>query len=128
MKQVIETDKAPVVIGSYSQAIRCGETVYISGQIPLIPGDTALCSSDPGVQIDQVIQNLSAICESAGGGLQDIVKLTVFLMDLSHITLVNEAMSHYFPKPWPARAAIGVKALPKDALVEMEAIMVLTGK
>lgn len=125
MKQVINTDKAPAAVGSYSQAIRFAQTVYISGQLPIAPEDIALCSDDPALQIEQVIKNVSAVCEAAGGGLKDIVKLNVFLIDLTHVSLVNEAMSHHFPKPWPARASIGVKALPKDALVEMDAIMVL---
>lgn len=125
MKQIINTEKAPSAIGTYNQAIRCGDTVYLSGQIPLIPGSTFLCSQDIVEQINQVIKNLQAVCEAAGGGLENIVKLQVYLTDLTHFPLINEAMNRYFMEPWPARAAIGVRALPKDAQVEMDAIMVL---
>ena len=122
---VVHTDKAPAAIGTYSQAIRCGETVYLSGQIPLDPQTMQMCSDDIREQIKQVLENLSAVCEAAGGSLARIVKLNVFLTDLTHFPLVNEAMERYFIKPYPARAAIGVSALPRGALVEMDGVMVV---
>lgn len=123
--QVIHSPAAPEAIGTYSQAIRCGQTVYLSGQIPLDPGSMSLCSNEIRLQIEQVILNLAAVCEAAGGGLQHIVKLNVYLTDLTHFPLINEAMSRHFAEPYPARAAIGVAALPRGAQVEMDAIMVL---
>ena len=123
--QVISSEKAPQAIGTYSQAIRCGDLVFLSGQIPLDPKTMALCSDDIKLQIEQVLQNLSAVCEAAGGSLANIAKLSVFLTDLSHFPLINEAMQRYFTAPYPARAAIGVSALPRDSQVEMEAIMYL---
>lgn len=123
--QVIHTDAAPAAIGTYSQAIRCGDTVYLSGQIPLSPQTMQLCSDDIGQQLDQVLDNLAAVCKASGGSLADIVKLQVYLIDMSHFPLVNEAMARYFTEPFPARAAIGVAALPRGALVEMDGIMVL---
>ncbi len=122
---VIETKQAPAAIGTYSQAIRCGNTVYLSGQIPLDPETMQICSVEVDLQINQVIKNLTAVCEAAGGSLANIVKLNVYLTDLNHFPLINEAMSHYFIEPYPARAAIGVRALPRGAQVEMDAIMVL---
>ena len=124
--QVIHTDLAPAAIGTYSQAIKVDNTVYLSGQIPLDPKTMLICSEDITAQIEQVICNLKAVCEAAGGSLAHIVKLSVFLTDLTHFPLINEAMSRFFHEPFPARAAIGVKALPKGALVEMDGIMVLT--
>ena len=121
----INTDLAPAAIGTYSQAIRCGNTVYLSGQIPLDPATMLLCSEEIRLQIAQVIENLAAVCEAAGGSLAHIAKLTVYLTDLIHFPLINEAMSRYFIEPYPARAAIGVSALPRGAQVEMDAIMVL---
>lgn len=121
----INTKLAPEAIGTYSQAICCGDTVYLSGQIPLDPKTMQLCSDDIKLQIDQVIENLSAVCDAAGGSLANIVKLSVFLTDLSHFPLINEAMSRYFAEPYPARAAIGVSALPRGAQVEMDGIMIL---
>ena len=121
----INTKLAPEAIGTYSQAICCGDTVYLSGQIPLDPKTMQLCSDDIKLQIDQVIENLSAVCDVAGGSLANIVKLSVFLTDLSHFPLINEAMSRYFAEPYPARAAIGVSALPRGAQVEMDGIMIL---
>jgi len=123
--QVIHSSKAPAAIGTYSQAIRCGNTVYLSGQIPLDPATMQLCSDEIREQIDKVLENLLAVCEAAGGNLTNIVKLNVFLTDLSHFPLVNEAMSRYFTEPYPARAAIGVAALPRGAQVEMDGIMVI---
>lgn len=121
----IHTKLAPEAIGPYSQAIRSGDTVYLSGQIPLDPKTMAICSDDIKLQINQVIENLAAVCEAAGGSLANIVKLSIFLTDLGHFPLVNEAMSHYFVEPYPARATIEVSALPKGAQVEMDGIMVL---
>ena len=123
--QPINTKQAPEAIGTYSQAMKCGNTVYLSGQIPLDPQTMQLCSDDIQLQIEQVIKNLAVVCEEAGGSLAHIAKLSVFLIDLSHAPLINEAMGRYFSQPYPARAAIGVSALPRGALVEMEAIMVL---
>ncbi|KTD15892.1 endoribonuclease L-PSP [Legionella lansingensis] len=126
--QPIHSDLAPAAIGTYSQAIRCGDTVYLSGQIPLDPQTMQLCSTEVRMQINQVFDNLTAVCEAAGGSLANLVKLTVYLTDLNHFPLVNEAMSRYFTEPYPARAAIGVKALPRDAQVEVDGIMVLPSK
>ncbi|MCW8410092.1 RidA family protein [Legionella sp. PATHC035] len=124
----INTKLAPEAIGTYSQAIRCGDTVYLSGQIPLDPVTMQLCSEDIKLQITQVLENLSAVCEAAGGSLAHIAKLNVYLTDLRHFPLINEAMSRYFAAPYPARAAIGVSALPRGAQVEMDGIMVLSSK
>lgn len=123
--QTIVSDSAPAAIGTYSQAIRCGNTVYLSGQIPLDPATMQLCSDEIRLQINQVLDNLTAVCEAAGGSLANIVKLNVYLTDLTHFPLINEAMSHYFTEPYPARAAIGVAALPRGAQVEMDGVMVL---
>lgn len=119
----IETDQAPAAIGPYSQAVRCGDLVFLSGQIPLDPATGALRSGDIDAQIAQVFANLEAVAEAAGGSLGHIVKLSVFLVDLSHFGRVNAAMEARFTAPFPARAAIGVAALPKGASVEMEAIL-----
>ncbi|CAG7856752.1 hypothetical protein MCAMS1_01364 [biofilm metagenome] len=124
-KTIIHTDLAPQAIGTYSQAVRVNETVYLSGQIPLAPETMQLIEGDMTAQITQVFNNLNAVDEAAGGGLSHIVKLNVYLTDLSHFPLVNEIMGRYFQAPFPARAAIGVAALPKGAGVEMDAIMVL---
>ncbi len=124
-RQVISTDQAPAAIGTYSQGIRAGNSVYISGQIPLDPATMELVEGDIDVHIRRVFDNLTAIARAAGGGLDDIVKLNVFLPDLSHFPVVNEVMSEYFTEPYPARAALGVRALPKGAPVEMDAILVL---
>lgn len=121
----IHTERAPAAIGTYSQAVRCGDTVYLSGQIALDPQTMQLCSDEIQLQISQVIENLSAVCEAAGGSLAQIVKLNVYLTDLNHFPLINEAMSHRFKEPYPARAAIGVSALPRGALVEIDGIMVI---
>ncbi|MFC3908135.1 RidA family protein [Legionella dresdenensis] len=123
--QTINTTLAPAAIGTYSQAVRCGDTVYLSGQIPLDPQTMQLCSDEIRLQINQVFDNLSAVCEAAGGNLAKIVKLNVYLTDLNHFPLINEAMSRYFSEPFPARAAVGVSALPRGAQVEIEGIMVL---
>ncbi|MBB1270479.1 RidA family protein [Shewanella sp. SR44-3] len=124
-KIIIATDKAPQAIGTYSQAVKVGTTVYLSGQIPLDPKTMAMVSDDFSAQVVQVFENLTAVCEAAGGTMADIVKLNIFLTDLSHFATVNEIMSRYFSQPYPARAAIGVKQLPKDSLVEMDGIMEL---
>jgi reactive intermediate/imine deaminase len=124
-KSIIQTDQAPEAIGTYSQAVKIGETVYLSGQIPLDPASMTLVKGDIEQQITRVFDNLTAVCEAAGGTLQDIVKLNIFLTDLSHFAKVNEVMASYFTAPYPARAAVGVAALPKGAEVEMDGIMVI---
>ena len=126
-REIIKTGQAPEAIGTYSQAVRTGTTVYLSGQIPLDPASMELVSGDMRAQITQVFDNLSAVAGAAGGSLADIAKLNIFLTDLSHFPLVNEIMATYFTEPYPARAAVGVAALPKGARVEMDAIMVLGG-
>ena len=124
-KEVIQSDRAPQAIGIYSQAVKVGNTVYLSGQIPLVPGMMELEKGDMRAQIARVFENLKAVANAAGGDLSNVVKLNVFLTDLAHFPLVNEAMSKYFQQPYPARATIGVAALPKGAQIEMDAIMVL---
>ncbi len=125
MKEKIQTEKAPAAIGSYSQAIRSGNTVYLSGQIPLDPASMTVVAGDVNAQIHQVFKNLKAVTESIGGSLDHIVKLTVFLTDIATLANVNEIMPQYFSQPYPARTSIGVAALPKAVSVEVEAIMVL---
>ncbi len=125
MKAIIQTDQAPQAIGTYSQAVKVGHTVYLSGQIPLVPSTMVLVEGDIAAQITQVFENLQAVAVAAGGSFTDVVKLNVFLTDLSHFPIVNEIMGKYFQEPYPARAAIGVAALPKGAAVEMDAIMQL---
>lgn len=122
-KEIISTDKAPQAIGTYSQAVKVGSTVYLSGQIPLIPETMEMVEGDIKQQIHRVFQNLQAVANAAGGELADIVKLNIFLTDLSNFPFVNEVMAEYFQQPYPARAAIGVSALPKDAGVEMDAVL-----
>lgn len=122
-KSIIATDKAPQAIGTYSQAVKVGNTVYLSGQIPLNPENMQIVSDEFGAQVVQVFENLTAVCEAAGGSLNDIVKLNIFMTDLSNFATVNEIMERYFTQPYPARAAIGVKQLPKDSLVEMDGVM-----
>ena len=124
-RKTIQTDNAPQAIGTYSQAVRTGNTVYMSGQIPLVPDTMELVSGDMEAQIRRVFDNLAAVAEAAGGSLADVVKLNVFLPDLGHFALVNEIMAEYFREPYPARAAVGVAALPKNAQVEMDAVMEL---
>jgi reactive intermediate/imine deaminase len=124
-KSIISTNKAPQAIGTYSQAVKVNDTVYLSGQIPLIPETMEIVDGDISIQITQVFDNLKAVAKASGGNFFDIVKLNVFLTDLSHFPIVNEIMGKYFEKPYPARAAIGVAALPKDAMVEMDAIMII---
>jgi reactive intermediate/imine deaminase len=125
LKEIINTDKAPQAIGTYSQAVRADRTVYLSGQIPLSPKTMTLVDGDIKAQIVQVFENLQAVAEAAGGTFADFVKLNVYLTDLAHFPLVNEIMGHYFQEPYPARAAVGVAALPKGALVEIDGIMCL---
>lgn len=123
--EVISTPAAPQAIGTYSQAIKVGTTVYLSGQIPLVPETAQMVQGDMRVQIVRVFENLRAVARAAGGDMTDVVKLNVFLTDLAHFPLVNEVMAQYFQAPYPARAAVGVAALPKGAAVEMDAVMVL---
>lgn len=125
-KSIIQTSGAPAAIGTYSQAVKVGNTVYLSGQIPLVPETMELVGGDISASIRQVFDNLSAVCEAAGGSLQDIVKLNIFLTDLGNFATVNEVMATYFQQPYPARAAIGVAQLPKGAEVEMDAVMVIS--
>lgn len=124
-RKTIQTEHAPQAIGTYSQAVRTGNTVYLSGQIPLLPDTMELVSGDMEAQIRRVFDNLAAVAEAAGGSLADVVKLNVFLLDLGHFALVNEIMAEYFREPYPARAAVGVAALPRGAQVEMDAVMEL---
>ena len=124
-KTVIHTDQAPAAIGAYSQAIRTGNTVYLSGQIPLVPETMQLVSENFEEQAHQVFKNLRTVCEAAGGSLNDIVKLNAYLTDLSHFATFNAVMEQYFATPYPARAAVGVASLPRGALVEAEAVLVL---
>lgn len=124
-RSIIHTEHAPAAIGTYSQAVRCGNTVYLSGQIPLDPKTMQLLNASIEDEIHQVFKNLGAVAEAAGGTLAHIAKLNVFLTDLTHFPKVNEIMGQYFTAPYPARAAIGVAALPKGARVEADAILVL---
>lgn len=124
-REIINTDKAPAAIGTYSQAVKINDTVYISGQIGLIPETMELITDDIQAEIKQVFENISAICEAAGGSIDEVVKLTVLLTDLGDFTTLNEIMSGIFFEPYPARAAYEVAGLPKGGNVEIEAIMVL---
>ena len=124
-KQIIHSHHAPVAIGAYSQAVKVGNTIYLSGQIPLDAATMTLVEGPMDAQIRRVFDNLSAVAEAAEGSLNDIVKLNVFLTDLSHFALVNEIMTGYFNDPFPARAVIGVASLPRGASVEIDAVMVL---
>jgi len=125
MLEVIQTDKAPAAIGSYSQAIKTGHVVYLSGQIPLDPVSMKLIDGDITAQVVRVFENLKLVAEAAGGHLDKIVRITVYLMDLSHMPIVNDVMKTYFNKIFPARTTIGIAALPKGASVEIDAIMVI---
>ncbi|MFW5451236.1 MAG: RidA family protein [Methylophagaceae bacterium] len=125
-REIIHTSKAPEAIGTYSQAVKVGDMVYMSGQIPLVPETMTVIEGDFSTQVRQVFDNLSAVAEAAGGDLQNIVKLNIFLTDLSYFGTVNEIMAEYFQQPYPARAAIGVASLPKDVPVEMDAVMDLS--
>ena len=124
-KTIINTDKAPQAIGTYSQAVKVNNTVYLSGQIPLVPETMEMVEGDIEAQIRRVFENLTAVCEAAGGSLQDIAKLNIFLTDLGDFATVNKVMAEYFEQPYPARAAIGVSQLPKNADVEMDGILEL---
>ena len=121
----IHTDSAPAAIGTYSQAVKVNNTVYLSGQIPLDPQTMELASDEISGQVSQVFRNIAAVCAASGGDLSNIVKLNIFLTDLSHFPIVNEIMGQYFNEPYPARAAIGVRALPKGSQVEMDGILVI---
>lgn len=124
-KQVIHTENAPAAIGPYSQAVRAGNTVYLSGQIPLVPATMEVISEDIVEQTTQVFKNLQAVCEAAGGSLENVVKFNIFMTDLGNFATVNEVMTQFVKQPYPARAAMGVRALPKGVQVEIEGIMVL---
>lgn len=125
-RTIVQTDKAPRAIGTYSQAVKVDNTVYLSGQIPLDPASMEMVSGDIEVHIRRVFDNLRAVSQAAGGDLKDIVKLNVFLTDLGNFARVNQIMAEYFKEPYPARAAVGVASLPKGAEVEMDAIMVIS--
>lgn len=125
-KEIISTDKAPAAIGPYSQAVKVGSTVYMSGQIPLDPATMEMVTESFAAQATRVFENLKAVAEEAGGSLNDAVKLTVLLSDMSYFSIVNEVMAQYFEMPYPARAAFAVKELPKGADVEIEAILELS--
>ena len=125
-REIISTDKAPQAIGTYSQAVKVGSTVYLSGQIPLVPDTMEMVDGNMEAQIRQVFDNLAAVAEAAGGSLADVAKLNIFLIDLGHFALVNKVMADYFQQPYPARAAIGVASLPRDADVEMDGVLELT--
>lgn len=124
-REIISTKEAPQAIGTYSQAVKIENIVYLSGQIPLVPETMQLVSGDMRAQITQVFENLGAVARAAGGTLNDVAKLNVYLTDLTHFPLVNEVMANYFHEPYPARAAVGVATLPKGAAVEMDAVMVM---
>jgi len=124
-REIISTDKAPQAIGTYSQAVKVGSTVYLSGQIALVPETMEIVEGGIEAQIHQVFKNLSAVCEAAGGSLQQIAKLNIFLTDLSNFATVNAIMAEYFEQPYPARAAVGVAQLPRDAGVEMDGVLEL---
>jgi len=124
-REIIRTDQAPQAIGTYSQAVKVGSTVYLSGQIPLQPDTMELVAGDMEAEIRRVFDNLQAVARAAGGSLADLAKLNIFLTDLGHFALVNQVMAEYFSEPYPARAAIGVAALPKGARVEMDGVLEL---
>lgn len=124
-KEIIHTDRAPAAIGTYSQAVKSGNTVYMSGQIPLVPETMELVSEDFRAQAEQVFKNLSAVAEAAGGSLADAVKFNAYLTDLANFPIVNEVMAEYVNEPYPARAAVGISQLPKGAQVEIEGVLVI---
>jgi reactive intermediate/imine deaminase len=124
-REIIHTQSAPQAIGTYSQAVRTGNTVYISGQIPLDPATGQLVTGDMRAQVTRVFENLKAIAEAAGGSLDHAVRVTIYLTDLGHFALVNEVMGQYFNQPYPARAAVGVASLPRGAAVEADCILAL---
>jgi len=124
-KAIIHSDNAPAAIGTYSQAVKVNHTVYLSGQIPLDPNTMQLVDGDFAAQAHQVFKNLAAVCEAAGGGLKDIVKLNIYLTDLANFPVVNEVMGQYFQQPYPARAAVGINQLPRASLIEADGVMVI---
>lgn len=124
-KSIIQTDNAPQAIGTYSQAVKAGTTVYLSGQIPLVPSSMEIISDDFAAQATQVFENIKAVCEAAGGTTNDLVKVNIFLTDLGNFAQVNEIMAQYFSQPYPARAAIEISALPKGAQIEIDGVMEL---
>jgi reactive intermediate/imine deaminase len=124
-REIISTPNAPQAIGTYSQAVKIGATIYLSGQIPLVPETMTLIEGEMSAQIHQVFKNLRAVAQAARSDLKDTAKLNVFLTDLNHFSLVNQIMAEYFDQPYPARAAIGVASLPKGAQVEMDAILIV---
>jgi len=126
-KEIISTPRAPAAIGTYSQAVKTGRMVFLSGQIPLDPKTMELVDGDIRAQIRQAFENLAAVAEASGGSLADAVRVTVYLTDLAHFPAVNEIMAQYFAEPYPARAAIGVAALPRGAAGEVDAILALAG-
>ncbi len=123
--QVIHTDQAPAAIGAYSQAVKCGRTVYLSGQVALDPKTAAIVAGGIEAEIHQVFKNLAAVAKAAGGSLKNAAKLTIYVTDMGNFPKVNEIMAQYFDKPYPARATVGVAALPKNAQVEVDAVLVL---
>ncbi len=125
-RSIISTDAAPKAIGTYSQAVRSGNTVYLSGQIPLDPQTMQLDNASIEAEIERVFKNLAAVAKAAGGSLGDVVKLNVYLTELKHFPVVNEIMARHFSEPYPARAAVGVRELPRGASVEMDAVLVLS--
>ena len=124
-KAIIHSDNAPAAIGTYSQAVKVNNTVYLSGQIPLDPNTMQMIEGDFAAQAHQVFKNLAAVCEAAGGSLKDIVKLNIYLTDLANFPVVNEVMGQYFQQPYPARAAVGISQLPRAALIEADGVMVI---
>lgn len=123
MKTIINTDNAPSAIGTYSQAVKVNDTVYLSGQIPLVPSTMEVIEGGFAEQTKQVFENLSAVCEAAGGTINDMVKVNIFMIDLGNFAIVNEIMSQYFEQPYPARAAIQISKLPKDVEIEIDGVM-----
>jgi len=126
MKQMISTPHAPAAIGTYSQAIKAGNIVYLSGQIPLIPATMELIQGDFKASVRRVFENIKALVEAADSSLANIVKLTIYLTDMNHFSQINEIMQEYFAEPYPARAVIAVAALPKNADIEIDAILILS--
>ena len=124
-KAIIHSDAAPAAIGTYSQAVKVNNTVYLSGQIPLDPQTMQLIEGDFAAQAHQVFKNLSAVCDAAGGSLSDIVKLNIYLTDLANFPIVNDVMAQYFSQPYPARAALGINQLPRAAQIEADGVMVI---
>lgn len=125
MKQIISTPRAPKAVGTYSQAVKAGNVVFLSGQIGLVPETGNMISDDIEAQIRQVFENMRAVIEAAGGAFANVVKLTIYVTDMGNFAKINEIMATFFAEPYPARAVVGVASLPKNALVEMDAILVL---